>query len=112
MDQSSQQCFANETTGRHHREKVRFVGNNQIIIRMQDACFERDAYFIRYLAKVVDGHSGAIRVIDGQRMSVYVQHALAFEAMQPLFAGNAWKERAQAVDYGQPLALGKLHRAG
>ena len=84
-DQASQQGLLDEASGRHDGKEMRFVRHQQVCVRMQHACLERQFGFLRNLAEVVDLQVPPIGSAHVQRPAVGVQHAATSKAVAPDF---------------------------
>src|SRR5690606_40465562 len=101
-----------KATGRHDGEKMRLVGNHDILVDMNDARLEWNAWFIGNFTEVADGQAVTIGRVDGQRQAGRVKYAGAVKAILPFNAANPGEMRTQAIKHGRPCAWRQTQRAG
>jgi hypothetical protein len=81
--QAHQQGLAQEAPGRDHRQEVRLVDHQQVLVLEQDLFLERDRGFFVELAVVPDAHALAHLAVGSQGLALRVDHVAARQALAP-----------------------------
>ena len=102
-DQPRQQGLLDVGAGRHHRQEMRLVGDQNVFIDMQDGFLEWNRRLSRHLSEIVHAQANPIGVIDAYRLALGVQHPTASHALQPDIPGNRRKVCTQAVEHARPV---------
>ncbi len=96
----------------HHRQKMRLVGHQQMLIDMQQGFLERNRRLCRHLTKVMHLEPFAISRLQPQRLALGVQHPATGDPLLPHRRRNRRKMRAQTLEHRRPVATGQMQGAG
>ena len=110
-NQATQQGFMDMRTGRHDREEMRLVRDQQICIFMQHDFIERNRRFVGNFAVVMNLKPDPMRCFRRQESSFAIDHASARHALQPLPARHRRETFAQAIEHRRPRPRRQLQRA-
>ena len=81
--QAHQQGLVQEAAGRRHRQEVRLVDHDQVLVLEQHLLLERNRRFVIEFAVVPDARAGAHDAVGRQRRAGAVDHLAARHAVAP-----------------------------
>ncbi len=111
IDEPAQQGLGDEATRRRDRQERGLVGDDEVVVDVQDRRLERDDRLVLDLAHVVHAQAFAVRMILRQRRAVGRGHAAAREAVQPGLARDRREVRAQGLEHRRPWPRRQVQRA-
>src|SRR5690606_12311087 len=111
-EQPRQQGLLDILTRRHHRQEMRLVGNQQMLVLPEHLLDERNWRLVGHLAEIAHLEPDAIgmRGIDGRTSRV--QHTPACHTLQPGSTVDGRKVIAQTIEHRVPVALCQMKGAG
>ncbi|MNY19524.1 hypothetical protein D3C86_1529620 [compost metagenome] len=111
-DQAPEQRLFDVFASRRHRQKVRFVGHHQMLVRVQNRLDHRDRFFIRHFAKIMNPQTFPVGQIEGNRHALPIEDPATGDSVQPLFTTDGAEMLTQAIDNGLPRARWQVERTG
>ena len=90
-----EETFAYKAPARCHRQKMRLVGDEYIIILEQNVRFKGNFGLVFNLPKIVQLGTGSVIVVQADGFIRLVQNIAAFDAVLPNVTGNVGKAFAQ-----------------
>ncbi|MNI46511.1 hypothetical protein D3C73_1009780 [compost metagenome] len=112
FDQTRQQGFAHEGTGRRGRQKVRLVSHQQVRVVMQDGLHEGNHWLVGHFTEVADLQPHLPWHVGRQRPALRILHPASREATLPLQPIDAREARTQPLQQGNPVTGRQLQSTG
>lgn len=110
-NQARQQGFGDKSAGRRHRQKMRFVRDQQMFVDMQHGFLERNRTLGGDFAEIQDVLADPIRFARREDPSIGCQHPATRKAIPPLLAGDRRELCVQTLKQRRPRTGWQLQPA-
>ena len=96
--QTGEETLLNIATGRNNREKMRFVGDEKLVILIKNRLDKGDAGFTFHFPEIEKLRVREITALRCQRRSRHVQNLAGGQALRPDLLGNMWEPVAEKFE--------------